>query len=154
MQISRIRLSDKTSRRHPRHAVPKRSQAYETKVPVEVREWIAPAPASPDLVLVAQPPAQPRSGIAVERPIRLADRAYLEVVRPAAQRAIQLAHQLRGPLPRHRDGRQRMDLLDHASDALLRRSHAQVGFARRSHVHPPERVPQKFELAFRYRADS
>src|SRR5215510_2930621 len=34
-----------------------RGQAYETVVPVEVREWIGPAPASPDLVLVAQPPA-------------------------------------------------------------------------------------------------
>src|SRR6202521_1175549 len=116
MQISRIRLSDKTSRLHPRHVVPKPAQTYETKVPGEVREWIGPAPAPPDLVLVAQPPAQPRSAIAVERPIRLADRAYLEVVRPAAQRAIQLAHQLRGPLPRHRDCRQRMDL--HSSDGV------------------------------------
>src|ERR1700693_15076 len=117
MQISRIRLSDKTSRLHPRHVVPKPAQAYELEVPVEAREWIGPAPASPDLVLVAQPPAQPRSGVAVERPIRLADRAYLEVVRPAAQRTIQLAHQLRGLLPRHRDCRQRMDLLDHPPDA-------------------------------------
>src|SRR6266436_9794845 len=103
MQISRIRLSDKTSRFRPRHVVPKPGQAYETEVPVEVREWIGPAPTSPDLVLVAQPPTQPRSGIAVERSIRLADCAYSEVVRPAAQRAIQLALQLRGPLPRHRD---------------------------------------------------
>jgi hypothetical protein len=29
VQISRIRLSDKTSRLHPRHVVPKRGQAYE-----------------------------------------------------------------------------------------------------------------------------
>src|SRR6266566_1605635 len=43
MQISRIRLSDKTSRLHPRHVVPKPVQAYEPKVPVQVREWIAPA---------------------------------------------------------------------------------------------------------------
>jgi cholinesterase len=40
MQISRIRLSDKTSRLHPRHVVPKRSQADEPEVPVQVREWI------------------------------------------------------------------------------------------------------------------
>src|SRR6266566_21638 len=119
MQISRIRLSDKTSRLDPRHVVPKPAQAYETKVSVEMREWIGPAPTSPDLVLVAQPPAQPRSGVAVERPVSAADATYFEVVRPAAQRAIQLAHQLRGPLPRHRDCRQRMDLLDHAPDALL-----------------------------------
>ena len=56
-QISRIRLSDKTSRLHPRHVVPKPAQAYELEVPVKVREWISPALASPDLVLKAQPPA-------------------------------------------------------------------------------------------------
>src|ERR1700756_2755205 len=66
MQISRIRLSDKTSRLHPRHVVPKRSQADEPEVPVQVREWIGPALASPDLVLDAQPPAQPHSGVVVE----------------------------------------------------------------------------------------
>ncbi|MFZ1091461.1 MAG: hypothetical protein WAN75_19910, partial [Xanthobacteraceae bacterium] len=55
MQISRIRLSDKTSRLHPRHVVPKPAQAYEPEVPVKVREWISPALASPDLVLEAQP---------------------------------------------------------------------------------------------------
>ena len=55
MQISRIRLSDKTSRLRPRLAAPTRGQAYETVMPVEVREWIRPAPASPDLVLEAQP---------------------------------------------------------------------------------------------------
>jgi K+ transporter len=32
MQISRIRLSDKTSRLHPRHVVPKSAQAYEPEV--------------------------------------------------------------------------------------------------------------------------
>src|SRR5436189_3511735 len=53
MQISRIRLSDKTSRLRPRLAAPSRGQAYETVMPVEVREGIRPAPASPDLVLVA-----------------------------------------------------------------------------------------------------
>ena len=55
--ISHIRLSDKTSRLHPRHVVPKPAQAYEPEVPVKVREWIGPALASPDLVLEAQPPA-------------------------------------------------------------------------------------------------
>jgi hypothetical protein len=46
-QISRIRLSDKTSRLHPRHVVPKPAQAYEPEVPVKVREWISTALASP-----------------------------------------------------------------------------------------------------------
>src|SRR5262249_54302823 len=73
MQISRIRLSDKTSRLHPRHVVPKRSQADEPEVPVQVREWIGPALAAPDLVLDAQPPAQPHSGVVVDRSVRFGD---------------------------------------------------------------------------------
>jgi hypothetical protein len=73
VQISRIRLSDKTSRLRPRLAAPARGQPYETEMPVEVREWIRPAPASPDLVLVAQPPAQPHGCVVVERPIRFCD---------------------------------------------------------------------------------
>jgi hypothetical protein len=39
MKVSRIRLSDKTSRLHPRHVVPKPAQAHESEVPVKVREW-------------------------------------------------------------------------------------------------------------------
>ena len=100
MQISRIRLSDKTSRLRPRHVVPKAAQAYEPEVPVEVREWIAPAPSSPDFVLGAQPPAQPHRCVSVERPIRLVDGSYLEVVRPSAQRAVHFAHQRCGLLGR------------------------------------------------------
>ena len=84
MQISRIRLSDKTSRLHPRQVMPKRGQAYEPEVPVKVWEWIGPALASPDLMLEAQPPAQPHSGVVVDRPVRLGDGAYFEVVRPSA----------------------------------------------------------------------
>jgi hypothetical protein len=68
--ISHIRLSDKTSRLHPRHIVPKPTQAYESEVPVKVREWISPALASPDFMLEAQPPAQPHSGVVVDRPVR------------------------------------------------------------------------------------
>src|ERR1700739_904047 len=73
VQISRIRLSDKTSRLRPRLAAPTRGQAHETVMPVEVREWVRPALASPDLVLVAQPPAQPHGCVVVERAIRFSD---------------------------------------------------------------------------------
>jgi hypothetical protein len=52
-----MRLSDKTSRLHPRRAATKLGQAYEPVVLVEVREWISSALASPDFVLEAQPPA-------------------------------------------------------------------------------------------------
>ena len=96
----------RTSRLRPRHVAPKRAQAYEPEVPVKVREWIGPALASPDLVLDAQPPAQPHRCVAVERPIRFADGAYLEVVRPSAQRAVQFCHQLCGVLPSPRSGGQ------------------------------------------------
>ena len=74
-------------------------QTYEPEVPVEVREWIAPALASPDVVLEAQPPAQPHRRVSIERPIRLADGSYREVVRPSAQRAVHFAHQRCGLLP-------------------------------------------------------
>ena len=57
MQICRIRLSDKTSRLHPRRAASKLCQPYEPEVPVKVREWIAPALASSDFVLGSEPPA-------------------------------------------------------------------------------------------------
>jgi len=57
MRLARIRLSDKTSRLHPRRVVPKPGQPDETEVLVQVREWKAPALASSDLVLDAQPPA-------------------------------------------------------------------------------------------------
>src|ERR1700732_4457160 len=117
MQISRIQLSDKTSRLRPRHVVPKPAQTYEPEVPVKMREWIGPALASPDLVLDAQPPAQPHRGVAVECPIRLADGAYLEVVRPSATRTVPLAHQLCGFLPCPRSVRQCVDFLNHALDA-------------------------------------
>src|SRR5271168_4664539 len=102
MKISRIRLSDKTSRLHPRHGVPKPAQAYEPEVPVKVREWISSALASPDLVLEAQPPAQPHSGVVVERPVRLAGGANAKVIGPSAKRPVQLIHQPCGLLPSSR----------------------------------------------------
>src|SRR5208337_4712916 len=117
MRIARIRLSDKTSRLRPRHVVPKPAQAYEPEVPVEVREWIAPAP--PDFVLEAQPPAHPRRRVGVKRPIRLAESAYRKVVRPSAQHAVHFAHQRRGLLPCVRSVGQRVDLLDRPLNAFL-----------------------------------
>src|SRR6516225_5538458 len=71
-RVYRIRLSDKTSRLHPRRAATKLCQPYEPEMPVKVREWISSALASPDLVLEAQPPAQPHSRVVVEHPIRFA----------------------------------------------------------------------------------
>src|SRR5499433_3577525 len=153
-RLSRIRLSDKTSRLRPRHVAAKRGQAYEPEVPVEAREWISPALASPDLVLGAQPPAQPHSGVVVDRPICFGDGAYTVVVRPSAQRPVQLTHQLCGFLPCPRSDCQRMDLLDHTLDAPLRWPVSQACLAGSLRVHPPERVAQEVELLFRHLADS
>ena len=55
-RISRIRLSDRTSRLHQRRTASKLCEAHESEVPVQVREWIRPAPVMPDFVLEAQPP--------------------------------------------------------------------------------------------------
>src|SRR6202521_4758128 len=65
-----------------------------------------------------------------------------------------LVHQLCGLLPSPRSGRQRVDVLDHALDALLRWPVPQVRLSGSRRVHPPKRVPQEVELPFRYLADS
>jgi hypothetical protein len=118
MQICRIRLSDKTSRLQPRRAATELGQAYEPEVPVKVREWISSALASPDLVLEAQPPAQPHSRVIVERPICFAGGANIEVIGPSAQREVQLFHQPCGLLPSTRSVGQRVDVFDHALDTI------------------------------------
>src|SRR3981189_1180501 len=92
MQISRIRLSDKTSSLHPGRAAAEPCQAYEPEVPVKVREWIAPALAPPDVVLVSKPAAQPHSRVVVERAIRFAGGADTKVIGPPAKRAGQHVH--------------------------------------------------------------
>src|SRR5215467_12583160 len=118
-RISRTALSDKTSRLHPRRAAAEPGQTYEPEVPVEVREWIAPALASPALVLEPQPPAHPHSHVCVERAIRLAGGADTEVIGPPAEHAVQLGYKLCGLLPGPRADGQRVDGFDHALDALL-----------------------------------
>src|SRR5207237_5736583 len=119
MQISRNRLSDKTSRLHPRRAAAELCQAYEPEVPVKVREWIAPALASPDLVLESEPPAQPHSRVGVERAVCFADGADTEVIGPSAQRAVENIDEHCVLLQATRSVGQRVDLFDHALDALL-----------------------------------
>src|SRR5262249_28274876 len=94
-------------------------QTYEPEVPVEVREWIAPALASPALVLEPQPPAQPHSHVAVERAIRLAGGADAEIVGPPAEHAVQLVYELMGVLPGARQDGDDVDGCDHGLDALL-----------------------------------
>jgi hypothetical protein len=77
-----LRSRTRLPRLRPRHVVSKPGQTHEPEGLVEVREWIAPALASPALVLEAQPPTQPHSRIVVERVIRLAGGADAEVIGP------------------------------------------------------------------------
>ena len=87
-------------------------------MPVEVREWVSSALASPDLVLEAQPPAQPHSRVRVEHAICFAGGTNIEVISPSAKRAVQLIHQLCGLLPSTRSVGQRVDVFDHALDTI------------------------------------
>src|SRR6478735_2709652 len=103
----------------PTTAAAEPGQTYEPEVPVEVREWIAPALASPALVLEPQPPAHPHSHVCVERAIRLAGGADAKVIGPPTERAVQLVYKLCGLLPGTRADSQRADGFDHALDALL-----------------------------------
>src|SRR5215831_6909944 len=73
----------------PTTATTKLGQAYEAEVLVKVREWISSALAPPDLVLEAQPPAQPHSRVVVEHPIRFAGGSNAKVVGPSAERLVQ-----------------------------------------------------------------
>ena len=107
------------SPRGTRRAATKLGQAYESEVLVKVREWISSALAPPDLVLEAQPPAQPHSRVVVEHPIRFAGGSNAKVVGPSAERLVQLIHQPCGLLPSTRSVGQRVDSFDHALDALL-----------------------------------
>src|SRR6201985_1580746 len=107
------------TRLHPRRATTKLGQAYEAEVLVKVREWISSALASPDLVLEAQPPAQPHGRVVVEHPIRFAGGSNPKVVGPSAECLVQLIHQPCGLLPSTRSVGQRVDSFDHALDALL-----------------------------------
>src|SRR5271169_748374 len=127
MQISRIRLSDKTSRLHPRRAAAKLCQAYEPEVPIKMREWIAPALASPDFVLGSEPPAQPHSRVVVERAIGFAGGADTKVIGPSAKSAVQHVHEHCGLLPGMRSVGQRVDSFDHALDCQRRREDASAG---------------------------
>src|SRR6185437_14326915 len=119
-----------------------------------MREWISPALASPDFMLDAQPPAQPHSGVVVERPVRLGDGSYLEVVRPSAQRAVQLVHQLCGLLPGARSDGQCVDAVHRLLNALLRWPVPQARLAGSRRIHSSERVAQEVEPSFRYLADA
>src|SRR5271163_47592 len=47
-----------------------------------------------------------------------------------------------------------MDVLDHALDALLRWPAPQIRLSGSRRIHPPKRVAQEVELAFRHLADS
>ncbi len=85
VRISRIRLSDKTSCVRPRKGLGTGRELHQTEASVEVLVREAGEAVTPNLVLMAQSPAQPTDRITVQRSIALADWTEAEVPRPALQ---------------------------------------------------------------------
>ena len=114
--------------------------------------WIAPA--SPDLVLGAQPPAQPHRRVGVERPISLADSAYRKVF--AHPRSVRFTSPTSVVVSCHVPDRlgQRVDLLDRALNAFLRRPVADTGLLRSSPNTSARTCSPGIELALRHFADA
>jgi len=85
-----IPLSDKTSRIRPRKPLRELRHADESQSLIQVLIGVSRMPRIADLVLRAEPPKQPTGSVLVDSPVRIADRAQTEVVRPAAQHPVQL----------------------------------------------------------------
>src|SRR5262249_31173705 len=81
--------------------------------------------------------------VVVDRPVRFGDGAYVEVVRPAAQRAVQLVHQLCGLLSCPGSDCQCVDGLHHALDAFLRWPVSQACLAGSRWYIRPNEYPRK-----------
>ena len=93
VRISRIRLSDKDSRFRPRKAGVAAGQTDQSQLVVQVaRRGNACIPDALHLVLPTQPLTEPIASVAIHRPIGVADRTQAEVVRPAHQHPVELAH--------------------------------------------------------------
>jgi hypothetical protein len=71
------------------------SSGWQTDQPhllVEVPIGVARRPIAANLVLLAQPPAEPLFGMGVDRPISWTHWTQAEVIRPASQFAVQTSH--------------------------------------------------------------
>ena len=101
VRFSRIRLSDKESRRRTRDVGPSRLETYHLQDLVQASVREACVSLARDLVLGAQPLAEPMPDVAVHDPIGLADGAPAEVVPPTDERAVELGY-LVGDLIRSR----------------------------------------------------
>src|ERR1700733_1591304 len=92
MRISRIRLSDKTSCVRPRKGLGMGSKPHEPQLSIEVLVREAGEAVTPNLVLMAQPPAQPTDRVAIQRSIAVAHGTQAEVSRPALQQPVESLH--------------------------------------------------------------
>ena len=84
VQISRIRLSDKSSGVRSRQARSLRTQLDEAKLVVEILVRKACILSTPHLVLVTEPPAEPAACVLLHHFIDSDHGPQTEVVRPAA----------------------------------------------------------------------
>ncbi len=154
MRISRIRLSDKTSRGRPRTGLGKRSQAYQARASREIRVRKPGVLVTAYLVLVAQPAAEPTGRLSVTCTVALAHLAEANVPRPALQKPIDALHDF-GRVPE--TGAPiglGVESPDNPADALLRGASAWMGAARPRRVASPEGMTQEIGRLFRHATHS
>jgi hypothetical protein len=96
---------------------------------IEILVGEARRPHARHFVFLAQPSTQPLSSVGVEQPIRGADRAKAEVVRPAPQLPVQPTHNLFGIQQPRAAIRDLAEADDHPLDTLPRRASADVGMS-------------------------
>ena len=135
VRVSRIRLSDKASCVRPREAARQHRQPEVTVGLVELFVGVACGAPTPLLVLAAQPPTQPCRHMGVHGSIGPTDGAEAEVVRPAAQQAVEVVSHVSGVPPEGVVPCQVADRAKHALHARLIAAHA----GRNVPVKPTER---------------
>src|SRR5277367_6958062 len=114
----------------------------QTQLPVQVRIIEAGVTAPTYLMLVAQPPTEPATGVSLHHLVGMHYRAHAEVVGPAPQLAVERGHHHTHVLPCRASVCDSADRFAQANDPLLRRLGAQVRPARSPRILSTERVTQ------------
>lgn len=145
LPISSIRLSDHVSRLRSREAGAQAAQSDHAQLVVQIRRRETPIPTITYPMLRAPPLTEPGKDVPVDTPPGVSDRAYMEIVRPPIEDAIQddrhLFRRPAQPLPT----RFRVDPLVKPSQRFPRRPQSQIGGTRSRRSEPPERVAQEIE---------
>src|SRR5208282_3304513 len=89
----------------------------------------------------------------LHRPVGLADRTQIEVVRPTDQSPVEVCYQGLGIPQSLTTSRQFTNRRTDALHPFLRRNRSNIGPSRLRRVAPTKRVPEEVELPFRQSAD-